>query len=82
MSCESKTYPFSAETAAEVASKIFDKSGIHIDTTQTSGSFVVHSVHLSYEIADGNIAISVESKPFFVSCDQIYSGLDDLFKEA
>jgi len=82
MNCESKTYPFSAETAAEVASKIFNESNIHIDTTQTSGSFVVHGCHLSYEIADEKITISVDSKPFLIPCANIYAGLDDLFKEA
>lgn len=74
------TYTYPCLDPAALAAKVLAAGGPKIDPTQTSGIIPPeHGVHMSYAIANGEIAISIQSKPFYVSDGQIKSALDGFF---
>jgi hypothetical protein len=81
--CPSKTYDFTPEIAAQVKTMMAKTFGLTIDTTAPSGAGKepVHGIVFNWTIADGKITIIVVSKPWWMSCDMIYSHLDDTYAE-
>lgn len=77
--CPIKSYPLSPADAVAICDKIHAESGISIDSTQATGQTSTHGVTLAWSIHDGQIDISVLSRPFFISCDTIAKQLDELF---
>ena len=73
----SRTYPL-PNPAATVA-KILAEGGPAIDPNQTTGSVETHGVKLTWTIADGQITVTVVSKPWIIPMAQIIGELDRFF---
>lgn len=77
MSQQSKSYPM--PDPAAVAAKVAAAGGPQICPTECTGSAHADGVTLTWVIANGQITITVKSKPFFVSYDTIWEHADSLF---
>ncbi len=73
----SRTYPLLNPTAT--AAKILAEGGPAIDPSQTTGSVETHGVKLAWTIADGQITVTVVSKPWIIPMAQIIGELDRFF---
>ena len=73
----SKTYPL--PDPAAVAAKVAAAGGPRVDPTQRIGAASADGVTLSWSIADGQITLTIEKKPFFISDATIWAHADPLF---
>lgn len=73
------TYSYPMPDPAAAAAKIKAAGGPFIDPTQPTGTASTHGVNLAWAIADGKIDITPTHKPWYVTDDQIKSGLDKFF---
>ena len=73
----SRTYPLLNPTAT--VAKILAEGGPTIDPNQPSGSVETHGVKLTWTIADGQITVTVVSKPWIIPMAQIIGELDRFF---
>lgn len=75
------TKSYALPDPAAVAAKVAAAGGPKIDPTQPTGSAHADGVTMTWVI-DGTptrITLTVKSKPFFVSYDEIWSHADPLF---
>jgi hypothetical protein len=73
----SKTYPL--PDPAAVAAKVAAVGGPRVDPTQPTGTASADGVTLTWVTADGQITLTIESKPFFISDGTIWAHADPLF---
>lgn len=73
------TFTYPCPDPAALASKISALGGPALDPTKLTGEIVEHGVHLDYDDEAGEVTVTVKSKPFYISEDQIKSGLDKIF---
>jgi hypothetical protein len=73
----SRTYPLS-NPAATVARIVAD-GGPAIDPNRPVGSIETHGVKLAWTIANGQITVTIVSKPWIVPMSQIIGELDKFF---
>ncbi len=71
---QSKTYPLADPST--VAAKIKAAGGPQLDPTQPTGEASADGVKLGWSIVDGEITVTVLSKPFFVSYGAVWSHVD------
>lgn len=73
----SKTYPLPDPTA--IAAKVAALGGPVIDPTQTTGTATAEGVTLLWSVTDGEIAITIEKKPFWMQEGWIWNHVDQVF---
>lgn len=73
----SKTYPL--PNPAAICAQIHAAGGPVIDPSQPTGSVVTHGCKLLWTIGQGNIVITLASKPWIISDAQVFAELDKLF---
>jgi hypothetical protein len=78
-SCPTKLYPLVGVQAQTIAKKVHDETGMDIDLTQPSGRASSHGITLSWKVSENMVAVTVEDKPWIVSCGTIFGRLDELF---
>lgn len=81
MSCPTKLYPLIGAQAQLIAQRVHDETGMDIDLTLPSGSASNHGITLSWKVSENMVAVTVDSKPWIVSCGTIFGRLDELFAE-
>lgn len=74
---QSKSYPLSDPPG--LVAKIAEMGGPQIDPAKPNGVATSHGVKLGWSILDGEITISILSKPFFVSQETVWKHVDTLF---
>lgn len=72
----SKTYPFDPSKASELTAKIAAMGGPQIDSSQTVGQASADHITIGWSIADGQITITILSKPWVVPNSSIWSHID------
>jgi hypothetical protein len=77
--CPSKTYPITQEKAQAASAALLAETGVAIDATAGSGTLTIHHVDLAWTNENGLLTINVVSKPFYVSCSDIFGPLDKYF---
>jgi hypothetical protein len=78
MSCPSKSYSFN-DQQRDAAVALAASNGIHIDPGLSQAGTSVHGCKLDWTINADTITFQITSKPFYISCDQIFGELDKLF---
>jgi hypothetical protein len=73
----SRTYPLPNPTAT--VAKILAEGGPAIDSNQSTGSVETHGVKLAWTVANGQITVTVASKPWIIPMAQIIGELDKFF---
>lgn len=73
------TYSYPMPDPAAAAAKIKAAGGPYIDPAQATGTATTHGVTLTWVIDGGQIEITPEHKPWYVSDAEVKSGLDKFF---
>lgn len=71
---ESRTYPLSDPAA--IAAKVKAAGGPAIDPTQAAGQASADGVTIEWSVANGEIVVTVLSKPWIVTYSTIWSHID------
>lgn len=75
-----KTYALPNPTAT--VAKILAAGGPNIDPNAVVGNAETHGVKLSWTLTNGYIAITLVSKPFYISAGQVFGELDKFFEDS
>jgi hypothetical protein len=77
--CPSKTYAITPEKAVAASAALLAATGVNIDATAAAGEVSVHSVDLTWTNRNDELTVNVVSKPFYVTCSEIFDPLDKYF---